>query len=441
MSSAHSGNGDTGKLRADGHGLGSPVADLDAALARLESRDQSVEAFYPEADRRGRLANQVADLDWAGPLAGLLVGVKDLFRVDGMATTAGSVLHPELFDGPQSAVVSRLRAAGAVIAGKTALDEFAWSEPPTTKNPRDPARTPGGSSGGSAAAVAADLVPLAIGSQSMHSTITPASYCGVFGLATSFGRIAFDGVPLAPTIDTVGFLGVDLSVIGSALSASVPDWRPVDPGAPVIGVCEPWGVRRLHTEAWSAFRHHVRALKEAGWECRSVRTPWTEEQVSWGQIAGDLQRAEFASVHRDWFARFGHLYRPGTTQGVARGAQVSPERLTECRTQRADLVAELERVTEAYGIDCWICPSGRIAPLAAESTGDSWMACFWAFAGWPAVSLPIFDGEAGLPHGLQVVAPHGRDEELLAWAEAIIPALRQAQPPADRPAESQAESL
>src|SRR5918996_4073545 len=168
--------------------------DVASALERLEAIDPSIEAFVDESDRRRRLE---ASPPTAGPLHGVAVGVKDLYRVEGLPTTAGSRLPVSVFEGEESLVVKKLKQAGAVVLGKTAMDEFAYCEPPPTKNPLDPRRTPGGSSGGSAAAVAAGICRLAVGSQTLQSIIVPATYCGVVGYKPTFERLTFDGIPLA----------------------------------------------------------------------------------------------------------------------------------------------------------------------------------------------------------------------------------------------------
>ncbi|HEX5542223.1 MAG TPA: amidase, partial [Micromonospora sp.] len=179
--------------------------DLSVEVARLCDRidevDPELQAFVPEPDRRGRLAEEARSVAarWTRPetrpaLYGVPVGVKDVVRVDGLPIRAGSAFPPEVLGGAQASVVERLRAAGALVAGKTVTAEFAASAPGPTRNPHDPAYTPGGSSSGSAAAVAAGMVPLAIGTQTIGSMIRPAAFCGVVGFKPTHGRIPADGV-------------------------------------------------------------------------------------------------------------------------------------------------------------------------------------------------------------------------------------------------------
>ena len=166
------------------------------------------------------------------PLFGALVGVKDIFHVDGFVTRAGSELPPELFAGPEASCVTALRAAGALILGKTVTTQFAYFAPGPTRHPLSTTlgetRTPGGSSSGSAAAVAAGFAPLALGTQTIGSIIRPAAFCGVVGFKPSFGRVATDGViPLSPSADTVGWLAATLEVAVRSASFGRGGWRAV----------------------------------------------------------------------------------------------------------------------------------------------------------------------------------------------------------------------
>lgn len=398
--------------------------DIAAALERLEAIDPDVEAFVEETNRPLRLeASRPAD----GPLHALAVAVKDLYRVDGLPTRAGSRLPASVFEGEESRVVKRLKQAGAVVLGKTAMDEFAYCEPPATKNPRDRRRTPGGSSGGSAAAVAAGICRLAIGSQTLQSIVVPAAYCGVVGYKPTFGRLEFDGIPLAPSIDTVGFLAPSVADLRMGVSALIPDWHdPTSLPRPVIGVPEPWGPRPLVAEGWHAFERHLEVLRSQGFELRPSRVPWNSPQDlnDWGLRVGDLLHAEMALGHAPWFDRFAHLYRPRTAEAVRWGRAITAERLRECREARSILAGLLRESAFRTGIDCWICPSaGGVAPVGYQDTGDSSMTGLWSYAGFPALSLPVFDGTNGMPLGVQLVATPGRDEFLLDWAAHVETAL------------------
>src|SRR5438045_4726980 len=186
---------------------------IDEACNRIDAAEPLIHALLPEQDRRQRLLTEAEALQKRfpepasrPPLFGILLGVKDIFRVAGFPTQAGSQLPAELFDGPEAASVTLLRNTGALILGKTISAEFAWIEPGPTRNPHNLDHTPGGSSSGSAAAVAAGFCPLALGSQTVGSVIRPAAFCGVVGFKPSYGRISTDGMVFcSSSLDTIGF--------------------------------------------------------------------------------------------------------------------------------------------------------------------------------------------------------------------------------------------
>ncbi len=214
---------------------------------RIEAVEPHIASLLPEPGRRERLLREARDLEAREPdpaarppLYGALVGVKDIIHVDGFVTRAGSAVPPELFAGPEAACIAPLRAAGALIVGKTVTTEFAGFEQNGTRNPHNPAHTPGGSSSGSAAAVAAGLCVLALGSQTVGSVIRPAAFCGVVGYKPTYNRIPTQGIVYySESVDTVGLFTQD--VAGMALAASVlcREWQPAHADRrPVLAVPE-----------------------------------------------------------------------------------------------------------------------------------------------------------------------------------------------------------
>lgn len=209
-----------------------PTAYAETCLDRLDDLDSEVRAFLPEEDRRARVVGAVAEcVDRYSnpgdrpPLFCVPVGVKDIFHVDGFETRAGSDLPGEILGGPQSDAVTALIDAGAVVLGKTVTTEFAYFDPGPTRNPHDTDHTPGGSSSGSAAAVAAGMTPLALGSQTVGSIIRPASFCGIVGVKPTYGRIPIGGVlPLSPSADHVGYFTQDVSGARHAASVLYDEW-------------------------------------------------------------------------------------------------------------------------------------------------------------------------------------------------------------------------
>src|SRR5947199_5066693 len=270
-------------LTATAHALRSNQLDLLAFIEdtckRIDTLEPHIHALLPEAGRRARLISEAKALQERFPdpstrptLYGIPFGVKDLFNVDGFPTHAGSQLPAHLFAGPEAASVSALLTAGAIILGKTVSTEFAWFEPGPTRNPCNLAHTPGGSSSGSAAAVAAGFCPLALGTQTVGSVIRPAAFCGVVGFKPSYGRIPTDGLIIcAASLDTVGFFTQDVAGIGLVASLLCNDWQPVTPHSkPVLGVPDGPYLAQASSEGRAAFEKHVTLLEKAGYQVQYV---------------------------------------------------------------------------------------------------------------------------------------------------------------------------
>ncbi len=405
--------------------------DLFAYINRLcnliDATEPQIQALLPEADRRARLLVEAQSLqaqfpDPASrpPLFGIPVGIKDIFRVDGFPTYAGSQLPAELFIGLESDCVRALRLAGALILGKTVTTEFAYFEPGPTRNPRNLDFSPGGSSSGSAAAVAAGFCPLAIGTQTIGSTIRPAAFCGIVGFKSSFGRIPMTGgILCSETFDHVGIFTQD--VAGMELSASLlcQNWREVEmkmPGdLPILGVPDGPYIEQASPEGIAAFEHQLVLLKKAGYTVRRVKA--LEEIDAINLRHSRLVFAEMAQVHSTWFTHYASLYRPRTASAIREGQEVSAEELSVLRASPAKLRAELEMLMTQAGIDLWVCPSAPgPAPQGITSTGSPLMNLPWTYAGMPAISLPAGHAANGLPLGLQCIGAFMTDEHLLKWA-------------------------
>lgn len=397
---------------------------LTTILARLEAVDPVVRAFLPEPGRPERvlhegkaLARRYLDPAARPPLFCVPVGVKDILRVEGLPTRAGSRLPAALFAGPEAAAVSRLRAAGAVVLGKTVTTEFAYFEPGPTRNPHNPEHTPGGSSSGSAAAVAAGLCPLALGTQTAGSVIRPASFCGVIGFKPTQGRIPLDGILLiSPTLDQVGLFTQDLA--GMALAASIlcDGWRGIETlvRPPVLGVPEGPYLSQADDEMSETFETCLDALGRAGFVIRRVPCLADIEEVNERHFA--LMAAEMAEIHREWYRAYGHLYRPRTAALIERGLGMTMEEKTRLRESPLALRRDLAERMRHAEVDLWLAPAATgAAPRGVESTGDPVMNVPWTQAGMPVITIPMGKARNGLPLGLQIIASFGKDEELLAY--------------------------
>ena len=404
------------------------MAVVEAACDAIEVANPSLLALLPEPGRRARLLNDAEALQRLFPapedrpsLYGVPVAVKDVIRVDGCPTRAGSALPAELFAGVEATVVSRLRFAGALILGKSVTTEFAYFEPGATRNPRAPGHTPGGSSSGSAAAVAAGLAPLALGTQTVGSVIRPAAFCGVAAFKPSYGRVPSTGiVHYAPSTDTVGWFARDAAGLTAAARVLLEGWREALPDRErALRVAVPEGPYLEHVEpaALEAFSHTLERLSAAGVEV--YRVPALTD------IAGIVQRHrwlttfEFAVQHEAWYREYGPLYRPRSSLLVEEGRTLSVQQHAAGLASGAALRDELSELLETSGLDAWVSPSAPgPAPAGLNATGDPIMNAPWTHAGLPVATLPAGEVEAR-PVGLQIAGRYGEDEGLLALAVAL----------------------
>ena len=401
--------------------------DLLAGLERLEAHLERVEpgilSLVPEEGRFERLRRQARVLLERFPepssrpaLFGVPVAIKDVFHVDCLPTAAGSRLPPEELRGPQATCVDQLEAAGALILGKAACTEFAYLGAGPTRNPRRPTHTPGGSSSGSAAAVAARLCPLAMGTQTIGSICRPAAFCGVVGYKPSYDRISRDGlVPLAPSLDHSGPLALDVDWARLAAAVLCGDWKEDLPaGPPVLGVPEGAYLERTEDEFLASFRRIVERLEAAGILVRplSALDDVDELEVRHRRIVA----YEAARVHEPFFDRFSGLYHPKTVELVERGRQLGDAEYEEDLRDCLALRHRLEEQRVAAGVDLWLTPSAPgPAPEGLDFTGDPILNLPWSQAGLPSLSLPSDEDVRGLPLGVQLVGGWYADEAVLAW--------------------------
>ncbi len=411
------------------------LAYINELCDRIDAVDPVIHAFLPEEGRRERLLVEAAALqnrypDPASrpPLYGVAVGVKDVFLVDGFPTRAGSQLPPELFAGSEAICVTLLRRAGALIVGKTITTEFAFFEPGPTRNPHNLDHTPGGSSSGSAAAVASGLCLLALGTQTNGSTIRPAAFCGIVGFKPTYGRIPVNGLIFSsPSLDTVGFFTQDSAGVALVAPVLCRDWQNREThGLPVLGVPDGPYLEQANAEALAVFETQLSQLERAGYTVRHV--PAMPDIAAIIERHNLLVAAEMARGHRDWFAQYEPLYRPLTAQAIRKGQRVSEEELAAYRAGRAALRSQLAALMAESGIDLWVCPAAPgAAPAGLHTTGNSNMNVPWTHAGMPAITLPVGRAASDLPLGLQLVGAAMADEELVSWAVQIARVFDEAQ--------------
>ena len=404
----------------------SPVALLEACLARIAATDASVRAwvYVDEAGARATAREREAEARAGrlrGPLHGVPVGIKDIFHVASMTTTCGAASAFHVSPVEDATSVARLRAAGAIVLGKVHTTEFAYFEPAPTRNPWNAAHTPGGSSSGSAAAVAARMAPLALGTQTVGSVLRPAAYCGVVGFKGTHGLIPTDGVvPLAWSLDHVGVFA--RSVEDVALTAGVLAERSLAasaPRAPRLALA-PELLERATSEVAGQVRAAAARFTKAGATVHEVTLPASFAAV---HAAGrSVLEAEAAAYHEDLYKAHASHYRPRTRELIAGG--LTRPAVAYVRAQRARREFRSDVMPLLAGYDALLSPTAPTpAPEGLAATGDPWFCAPWSSAGVPACSLPSGVSPIGLPHALQLVAAAAHDAALLAvatWCERVL---------------------
>jgi amidase len=396
-----------------------------ACLQRIAEREPVVRAWAhldPEAaleQARSRDAESPR-----GPLHGVPVAVKDIVDTADLPTEWGTRIHAGRRPERDAVCVARLRAAGAVVLGKTVTTEMATYEPPPTRNPADPAHTPGGSSSGSAAAVADGMAPLAIGSQTAGSVIRPAAFCGVLGLKPTRGLLDLTGVMgLSPRLDTLGFFAraaADLELLGAALTHA---WEPVTDEeaqqAPAVALARtPWW-----DHAGEDTRRAVGSAAER-WAAAGARVRELDLPPSFAPLpdAHDTLMAFDTARTRAWeYEHHADELSDRLREYIERGRATPPEDAEEAVRLGAACAVALESLLGVGEVLLVPAAVGEAPPLSEDSTGDPLFCRPWTLLGTPALSVPGATGARGLPVGVQLVAPAGRDRALRAagaWAAA-----------------------
>lgn len=436
---------DSETLRVETYGsrLGTVVPDLrfgatavephyDTVVDRIERIDAEIHAFVAGSVTDGRIDRQLTRLvdDWTAepflpPLYGVPVGVKNVLHVDGFPTRAGASVPPDVLGGPEATVVRRVCDLGAVVVGKPATTEFTHLPTGDIRNSRATGNTPGGLSSGSAAAVAAGLCPLALGTETTGSVIRPAAFCGVAGFRPSADRIPTDGtVSLAPTVDTVGLFAQDLDGIRRAAPLlcdhCATGWR--SDSRPTVGLSSADYLDQVSPVGRERFEAYVSALNSAGFETKRLHL-FDVQRVN--DRHGDLVAAEAAGVHAEWYTRFPECYSAAMVDLIERGDGLSVEAVGRARRSMRRTRASIESAFASAHVDVAVAPpASSVAPDGIDDDGDPVMKLPWAHAGVPVVTLPGESTDAGLPVGVACAGRFGRDGSLLDHAATIDDALR-----------------
>ena len=399
---------------------------LSQLEARVALHEPDVLALLPEEDRFARLFDEGEalvlsyDLNKLPPLYGALVGVKDIFHVNGFITQAGSQLPSDILQGKEAESVARLQIAGALILSKTVTTEFAYFTPGPTHNPYQLEHTPGGSSSGSAAAVAAGFCHIALGTQTIGSIIRPAAFCGVVGFKPTYERISRAGViPLSPTFDHIGFFTPDVPTAIQVAGVLIQNWKSDTPTRkPTLGIPEGPYLACASDYALDCFNDLCRSFTDAGYELRRVHVMDDYQEIR--DRHDVIMSYDAAQVHKGWFAKYENLYSQKFTDLIHRGQSVTSFRLQRALADRDIFRDQITKTMNDHQIDLWICPPAvGPAPKGLDATGDPVMCLPWTQAGFPAINIPTTKTKEGLPMGLQVVGNWNEDEALLNWSATL----------------------
>lgn len=388
---------------------------LESQLGRIAAREPSVHAFkWHDADHvRAQLAAVSARSEKL-PLAGIAIGIKDIIDTADMPTEYGSAAFVGNRPAKEAAIVTQLKAAGALMMGKTVTTEFASQFAGATVNPHNFAHTPGGSSSGSAAAVADGMVGLALGTQTAGSTIRPAAYCGIVGFKATRGKISLEGVnPLSPTLDTMGWFGRsvdDVKLLASVLLGA-------------SNATEPSGTIRLGwypgPEAAQADADAVQALERAKAVLGAHRVELVDVEVLPAKDMIALGESNRIIMSHEMSRFYEKLYRNKAPLGdltvamIEFGLQITPE---QCQAERehAERCRQLfAQATKGLNAVLTLASPGE-APLKQNGTGSPMFNRTWTSIGVPCLGLPFGKGDQGLPLAVQLVAAEGQDHQLLA---------------------------
>lgn len=419
-------------------GLLSSEQLVEACFARIDELEDSIGA-WAHLDRSVAMAQARAadDIRFRGKpmgvLHGLPVGIKDIIDTADYPTERGTVLHRGRRPERDATLVSLLKEAGAIILGKTVSTELAVYAPGKTRNPHNPAHTPGGSSSGSAAAVSAAMVPLAVGTQTNGSVIRPASYCGVYGFKPSFARISRHGVMTqSPPLDTVGVfarsLG-DLALIADVLmrfDAQDEAMTPVAPPSVGHTLAQEVPVNPHFAFVRSPVWDQVEEMAKDGFreliEAVNEREEKTVDIVDLPPVFDELHEDQRQVMEADLARNFADEYRRGKgdlsavlREMIERGQQVSDSDYERAVARRADYEALLQEILDEY--DAILTPATPgPAPAGIDATGSPVMNTIWTFCGTPALNLPLLQSPQGLPFGVQLVGARDDDARLFRSA-------------------------
>jgi aspartyl-tRNA(Asn)/glutamyl-tRNA(Gln) amidotransferase subunit A len=415
-------------------GKTSSVEILEACLAQVDAWEPKVHAWVIVDRDRAKVQAQALDLELKsgkdrGPLHGIPIGIKDIVDAAGLPTACGAKRWSDRVATNDADVVERLHKAGAVIMGKTVTTPYAWIDPPATRNPWNLERTPGGSSSGSAAAVACGMCLGAIGTQTGGSITRPASFCGVAGMKPMRILTSTTGVsPFAPSLDHVGPIArsvADLRIMFAAICTlnSLVErlYEPRD-GAPRLGRMRGFFDRRVESAAGSIFDETLASLEAS---CAVVVD--LDDPVDFEQVLKDhrcVMAAEAAGTHSDWLDANPEDYPPRITELIVEGRSFSALQYLQAKGRMRTTASAITLALAECGLDALITPATLGTAPDRSTTGDPAFNSMWSYTELPTVSFPIGLAPDGLPVAAQLAGWSANHASLLHVAEWCEQAIR-----------------
>jgi len=419
-----------------------PVEVAQSLLDRMDALEPQLDAWV-RVDRETVLADaqqrqdELESGEATGPLQGIPIGIKDIYNIAGIPTTAGSKVYADYVPDETAVTINLLQKAGAIMLGKTVTTEFACLDPSHTKNPWNPAHTPGGSSSGSAVSVAARMCPIAMGSQTVGSVLRPASYNGIVGLKPTYGRVSRRGVvPVSWSLDTVGWMGRTVEDMALLLQVMAgPDEE--DPVAsrlpaddylsglesgkpPRIGLITTLFMEESDAETQKKTRDTLAKFTAAGATVVELTLPESFNTAFEDQLL--IMGSEAAAFHKPMYEKQAQDYRPKLREMLRQGLETDAVTYSRALERRVRFSADMRVLADQ--VDVLLTPSTPTAPLAdLTNTGDTRFQGPWTSCGLPTITLPAGLAESGLPMGIQLIASPFDEAQLLStarWCEKLI---------------------
>lgn len=399
-----------------------PSVLVEECLQRIRRYDDQIRAWVM-VDQEGarqtarQMAAEAARGEWRGPLHGIPVGIKDIFDVAGWPTRAGSPLRAHAPAAQSDApLVAALRAAGAILLGKTVTVEFACFDPPPTRNPFNTARTPGGSSSGSAAALAMGMCLGALGTQTGGSLVRPSSYCGTATCKPTFGRLSTDGVvPVSHHLDHPGPMARQVGDLEVMLSVLMPPFAPAPPrtSPPRLGLVETFFMDRVDPIQRAAFEEAIARLRSAGATIEPVRLDVDFQLIL--DLHWRIMCVEAAQYHRESFLAHPDGYGPMISSLLKEGLDVAAVDYAAALAHQRDFRRTAGALIGQF--DALVMPSTDSTAPGLETTGKRDFQAPWSYSGLPVAAIPCGLASDGLPSSLQLIARPHEEAGLLAVAK------------------------